>query len=406
MAQTMYLASPVSPKTWCSQGHHQKLAEDFGFYTAVGSGKTYPVCIFPTATVTKTGYDSISGYYIYIRYDSADYTWYAWYNHLKKDSYKVKKGDTVKCLQKLGIMGSTGQATGPHVHFALFRAPKGTSFSGYNNMIKYQVKPESYLHAFPGQTLTNDSGIKFLSKMTACGAPTMTASTSFEDTMKVTIALNVAGAKIYYTTDGSTPTTSSSVYSAPITLTKTTTVKAIGVYPELTNSAVVSTTYTRKDSVIEYIDLTGKLLRIVKGSKMAFRVAPGTSAKYAANTPIEAKTEDLYLPATRQTKDKVTGYYWVEVTYKGEKGFVSIYPEHTMLVEDNAALKSAAQDIEKYIVQELRPSAVKVITLATGKKDSSTTSLNTGMDKIIKMVNESVIPSIDKLLVETQNLQK
>lgn len=54
-----------------------------------------------------------------------------------------------------------------------------------------------------------------------------------------------SGAEIRYTTDGSTPTaTSGTVYSGPVTLTETTTVKAVAVKDGVTSS-VTSRTYTK-----------------------------------------------------------------------------------------------------------------------------------------------------------------
>lgn len=54
------------------------------------------------------------------------------------------------------------------------------------------------------------------------------------------------GATIYYTTDGTDPTASSSVYSKAISVTQTTTIKAFAVKDGLTNSAIGSATYTLK----------------------------------------------------------------------------------------------------------------------------------------------------------------
>jgi glucosylceramidase len=60
----------------------------------------------------------------------------------------------------------------------------------------------------------------------------------------VAISTATTGATIYYTTNGSTPTTSSLVYSSPINITSTTTIRAIATKSGLDNSSVGSATYT------------------------------------------------------------------------------------------------------------------------------------------------------------------
>ena len=68
------------------------------------------------------------------------------------------------------------------------------------------------------------------------------AGTYFE-TQNVAITTETADATIYYTTDGSTPTTASSVYSTPIAVSTDMTIKAIAVKTGMDNSAVASATY-------------------------------------------------------------------------------------------------------------------------------------------------------------------
>lgn len=66
--------------------------------------------------------------------------------------------------------------------------------------------------------------------ITTLTAPAISGETAFEESTTVTIKPDQSVAAIYYTTNGDEPTTSSTHYTGPFTLTETTTVKAIAAY--------------------------------------------------------------------------------------------------------------------------------------------------------------------------------
>ncbi len=76
--------------------------------------------------------------------------------------------------------------------------------------------------------------------------PTFTPATGAEfiSNLSISIAATPVGASVRYTVDGSTPSSASTEYSAPISLTATTTVKAIAI-KNLIQSAASSATYTK-----------------------------------------------------------------------------------------------------------------------------------------------------------------
>ena len=75
------------------------------------------------------------------------------------------------------------------------------------------------------------------------GSPTISGQTSFNISTEVSMSAE-SGAEIHYTTDGSTPTADSTLYSAPFTLNSTTTVKAIAIKDGV-SSAVASKSFTK-----------------------------------------------------------------------------------------------------------------------------------------------------------------
>lgn len=83
--------------------------------TSSGGSATDYITAHTGGTVSAVGYNSSAGYYVQIQV--APNTIMVYY-HLKAMS-SVKKGATVKKGDVLGYMGSTGTATGAHLHWGI-----------------------------------------------------------------------------------------------------------------------------------------------------------------------------------------------------------------------------------------------------------------------------------------------
>jgi hypothetical protein len=117
------------------------------------------------------------------------------------------------------------------------------SVAGHNTTMT--IKAIAVMSGFANSTIT--TGTYTISYLTVA-TPTLNplGGTSNVD-QSVTISCATSGATIHYTNDGSTPTTSSPVYSSAISITgpsTTITIKAIAVKNQMLNSAVASETYT------------------------------------------------------------------------------------------------------------------------------------------------------------------
>ena len=89
------------------------------------------------------------------------------------------------------------------------------------------------------------SAYGLLQGATQAAAPVISPSSNFFSlSQQVTISDSSAGAIIYYTTDGSNPSTASHQYSGPFIITSETTVNAIAVGPNLLQSEASTATYT------------------------------------------------------------------------------------------------------------------------------------------------------------------
>jgi len=92
-------------------------------------------------------------------------------------------------------------------------------------------------------------------------------SGDYTEAQTVTISCETSGATIYYTTDGSEPTTSSTQYTGPVTISSTTTLKAIAAVGSST-SGVSSATYT----ITEILESIAEVKALSSGDKFTLKL--------------------------------------------------------------------------------------------------------------------------------------
>ena len=101
-------------------------------------------------------------------------------------------------------------------------------------------------------TQNTDGTVSFNFKAaTNVAKPTFSpAAGRYTEAQTVTISCATEGVAIYYTTDGSTPTASSTRYTSPITIEETTTLKAIAVSADGEESLVATANYTISNTLL------------------------------------------------------------------------------------------------------------------------------------------------------------
>jgi hypothetical protein len=103
------------------------------------------------------------------------------------------------------------------------------------------------------------------------------AAGTYTSVQTVTISDATAGATIYYTTNGTTPTTTSTVFTAPIAVNSTETIEALATASGFSNSAVATATYTLNLPAPDFqVSVNPSTLTIVAGQsgKATFTVTP------------------------------------------------------------------------------------------------------------------------------------
>jgi hypothetical protein len=159
-------------------------------------------------------------------------------------------GGTFTSAQTVTITDSTPSA-------AIYYTTDGSTPSSHSTLYSgtFTVSANQTVRAIAAAAGANSAvtTATFVINLPAAAVPNINpAAGTYNSTQTVVLSDTTPGATIYYTTDGSAPTTSSSVYNqggSGITVSASQTVKAIAVAPGFGQSAVVSAVYVINGTV-------------------------------------------------------------------------------------------------------------------------------------------------------------
>ncbi len=137
-------------------------------------------------------------------------------------------------------------------------------------------------------------------KSSTVATPAFTvAEGTYNAVQSVEINCGTDDATIYYTIDGTDPTTSSSVYSSAISVTQTTTIKAFAVKDGMTNSAIASATYTLKCVAPSFNPAAGS---VGYGTEIALSTTTEDATMYyTTNGDNPTSSSSVYDPSNKPT---------------------------------------------------------------------------------------------------------
>ena len=214
-----------------------------------------------------------------------------------------------------------GDATpGTTIYYTTNGTTPTTSSSVYSTPIT--VSANETISAFAVASGYTNSGVATAAYGIAPALPAPTISPNggtFASAQTVTISESVSGATIYYTTNGTAPSTASAVYSGPITVGSTETIEAIAVKTGYINSPAVSAGFVINTSGTVYINypaggftstlldlnlgafVTGGTLELTDGGS-----GEGRSAWFSTEVPVNSFITDFYFQQLSATADGMT----------------------------------------------------------------------------------------------------
>jgi hypothetical protein len=183
----------------------------------------------------------------------------------------------------------------------------------------------------------------------------------------VTIADATPGAIVYYTTDGTTPSTNSATYSAPILVTKSTTIQAFATAPGYVNSPVTSATYTVAQASTAAVTLATSASTISYGTSITLSATvtgsggtpTGTVAFLDGGTQLGASAVSAAGAATVTVNALSGGTHSILASYAGDSNFTAASSSAVPVTVNPAGQTIAFAPLETTITYGANPLRLK-----------------------------------------------
>jgi ribonuclease HI len=230
------------------------------YYTTDGSTPTTASQLYSgpftiSATTTVHAIATASGY-TQSALGSASYTYSPSQSVTQTPAFSPA-GGSFTTAQQVTISDAT---TGAVIYYTIDGSVPTTSSAVYSSPISVgsgTVTIKALAQA-PGDSISAAGSATYTIQSTAAATPTFSpAAGTYTSTQSVTISDTTPGAVIYYTTNGTTPTTSSAVYSSAITVSASTTLEALAVAPGYAQSAAASAAYVIQSGGTSTINFAG-----------------------------------------------------------------------------------------------------------------------------------------------------
>lgn len=238
-------------------------------------------------------------------------------------------GGTFTSLQTATITDATPSST---IYYTIDGSGPTTNSPQYTGPITIsQTETVQAIAIAPGYSQSPVAAATFTMNLPAAATPVISPNGgTFASSQTVTITDTTAGALIYYTTDNSTPTISSSKYSAPITVTANETIKAIAVANGYTTSSVAIAQYTillgsatTLQSSVASVAYGGTVTLTTSVTAASGSGSPTGSASFYDSTSLLATVSLTNGSAPYTTSSLAVGSHTLTAVYSGDATFAT-----------------------------------------------------------------------------------